>query len=46
MIEEEFFGRFNKQGGAPRWGEPLLVPGKLSTNTCAIVDTLPCGKNR
>jgi len=30
------------KGGAPRWGEPLLVPGKLSTNTtdAYVVDTL------
>lgn len=30
------------KGGAPRWGEPLLVPGKLSTNTSEpyVVDTL------
>src|SRR5207244_83437 len=31
-----------KKGGAPRWGEPLLAPGKLSTNTTEpyVVDTL------
>jgi hypothetical protein len=30
------------KGGAPRWGEPLLVPGKLSTNTtdAYVVDTI------
>src|ERR1051325_364376 len=30
------------KGGAPRWGEPLLVPGKLSTNTTEayVVDTI------
>jgi glucose/arabinose dehydrogenase len=31
-----------KNGGAPRWGEPLLVPSKLSTNTSEpyVVDTI------
>jgi hypothetical protein len=35
-------GRNFKKGGLPRWGEPLLVPGKLSTNTTEpyVVDTL------
>jgi len=33
---------YAKGGGKPRWGEPLLVPGKLSTNTTEpyVVDTL------
>lgn len=31
-----------KKGGAPRWGAPISVPGKLSTNTtdAYVVDTL------
>ena len=37
----------NKKGGAPRWGEPLLAPGKLSTNTSEpyVVDTLTVPEN-
>lgn len=33
--------------GKPRWGEPLLVPGKLSTNTSEpyVVDTLTVPEN-
>jgi hypothetical protein len=31
-----------REPGQPRWGEPLLVPGKLSTNQIApyVVDTI------
>ncbi len=35
------------RGGASRWGEPLLVPGKLSTdtNSAYVVDTLTVPEN-
>lgn len=36
------FAQYTKSGGKPRWGEPLVVPGKLSTNMTEpyVVDTL------
>jgi len=35
------------KGGKPRWGEPLLVPGKVSTDTtnAYVVDTLTVPEN-
>jgi hypothetical protein len=42
-------GLFARQtkGGAPRWGEPLLVPGKVNTNTAQpyVVDTITVPEN-
>jgi glucose/arabinose dehydrogenase len=37
----------SKQSGARRWGAPLSVPGKLSTDTASayVVDTIPVPEN-
>jgi glucose/arabinose dehydrogenase len=36
------FAQYTRSGGKPRWGEPLLVPGKVNTNTTEsyVVDTI------
>jgi glucose/arabinose dehydrogenase len=46
-LEHGALSKAVKKAGAPRWGAPLPVPGKLSTNTAQpyVVDTLTVPEN-